>query len=55
MDFSTWGIPNPSVSTFGIGKEFNGQCNLRFDDTNPAKEDQTYIDAIIKDVHWLGV
>jgi len=39
---------------FGIGKEFNGQCNLRFDDTNPAKEDQTYIDAIIKDVHWLG-
>jgi len=39
---------------FGIGKEFNGRCNLRFDDTNPAKEDQKYIDAIIEDVHWLG-
>jgi len=39
---------------FGISKEFNGQCNLRFDDTNPAKEEQKYIDAIIEDVHWLG-
>ncbi len=39
---------------FGMAREFNGTCNLRFDDTNPAKEDQKYIDAIIKDVGWLG-
>ncbi|HMW50131.1 MAG TPA: glutamine--tRNA ligase, partial [Cellvibrionaceae bacterium] len=39
---------------FGLAEEFGGQCNLRFDDTNPAKEDQEYIDAIIKDVRWLG-
>ncbi len=39
---------------FGMAKEFDGQCNLRFDDTNPAKEEQEYIDAIQNDVHWLG-
>lgn len=39
---------------FGIANEFSGQCNLRFDDTNPAKEDQAYIDAIMEDVRWLG-
>lgn len=39
---------------FGMAMDFNGWCNLRFDDTNPAKEDQKYIDAIIKDVTWLG-
>jgi glutaminyl-tRNA synthetase len=39
---------------FGIAQEFGGQCNLRFDDTNPAKEEQEYIDAIKADVHWLG-
>ena len=39
---------------FGIAAEFNGRCHLRFDDTNPAKEEQEYIDAIIKDVNWLG-
>ena len=39
---------------FGIAEEFAGHCNLRFDDTNPAKEEQEYIDAIIRDVHWLG-
>jgi glutaminyl-tRNA synthetase len=39
---------------FGIAKEFQGKCNLRFDDTNPSKEDQEYVDAIIKDVMWLG-
>jgi glutaminyl-tRNA synthetase len=39
---------------FGIAQEFGGQCNLRFDDTNPAKEEQEYIDAIKTDVHWLG-
>ncbi len=39
---------------FGIAAEFNGLCNLRFDDTNPIKEEQEYIDAIIEDVRWLG-
>ncbi len=39
---------------FGIAQDFSGQCNLRFDDTNPAKEEQEYIDAIQRDVRWLG-
>ncbi len=39
---------------FGIAEEFGGKCNLRFDDTNPAKEEQEYIDAIERDVRWLG-
>jgi glutaminyl-tRNA synthetase len=39
---------------FGLAKEFGGECHLRFDDTNPAKEDQEYIDAIESDVKWLG-
>jgi len=39
---------------FGLAKEFGGQCNLRFDDTNPEKEEQAYVDAIKEDVHWLG-
>jgi len=39
---------------FGLAKAFNGDCNLRFDDTNPEKESQEYIDAIRKDVEWLG-
>ena len=39
---------------FGLAQEFNGHCNLRFDDTNPEKEDEEYIDAIKKDVTWLG-
>lgn len=39
---------------FGLAQEFNGSCNLRFDDTNPCKEDQEYIDAIKEDVRWLG-
>src|SRR5580765_3999308 len=39
---------------FGIAQEFGGRCNLRFDDTNPTKEEQEYIDAIKRDVHWLG-
>lgn len=39
---------------FGLAETFGGVCNLRFDDTNPAKEDQEYIDAIIRDVEWLG-
>jgi glutaminyl-tRNA synthetase len=39
---------------FSIAADFGGQCNLRFDDTNPVKEEQEYIDAIIRDIHWLG-
>ncbi|OHB60283.1 MAG: glutamine--tRNA ligase [Planctomycetes bacterium RBG_13_46_10] len=39
---------------FGIAEEFGGTCNLRFDDTNPEKEEQEYVDSIIEDVHWLG-
>jgi glutaminyl-tRNA synthetase len=39
---------------FGTAQEFGGRCNLRFDDTNPTREEQEYIDAIKTDVHWLG-
>jgi len=39
---------------FGLAEEYSGLCNLRFDDTNPLKEDQEYIDSIIEDVRWLG-
>src|ERR1700749_161696 len=39
---------------FGIAEEFGGHCNLRYDDTNPVKENQEYIDAIERDVRWLG-
>ena len=39
---------------FGIAQELGGRCHLRFDDTNPTKEEQEYIDAIEADVHWLG-
>ena len=39
---------------FGLAQKFGGQCNLRFDDTNPEKEDEEYVDAIKADVKWLG-
>ena len=39
---------------FGIAREYGGKCNLRFDDTNPAKEDTEYVDSIKQDVQWLG-
>lgn len=39
---------------FGLAKDFGGQCNLRFDDTNPVKEDTEYVDSIREDVRWLG-
>ncbi|MBL8814665.1 MAG: glutamine--tRNA ligase/YqeY domain fusion protein [Planctomyces sp.] len=39
---------------FGIAKEYGGLCNLRFDDTNPEKEDVEYVDSIMEDVRWLG-
>src|SRR5712691_4801506 len=39
---------------FGVAEEFGGRCHLRFDDTNPTREEQEYIDAIERDVRWLG-
>jgi glutaminyl-tRNA synthetase len=39
---------------FGLARDYGGRCNLRFDDTNPAKEDQEYVDTIIDSVKWLG-
>ena len=39
---------------FGLAEEFGGECNLRFDDTNPTKEETEYVEAIIEDVKWLG-
>jgi glutaminyl-tRNA synthetase len=39
---------------FGMAKEFGGRCHLRFDDTNPTKEEQEYVDSIMADVRWLG-
>ncbi len=39
---------------FGVAAEFGGECNLRMDDTNPAKEETEYVEAIIRDVRWLG-
>ena len=42
------------VIDFGTARAFGGLCNLRMDDTNPAKEDTEYVDAIKEDIHWLG-
>ncbi|HEX7359351.1 MAG TPA: glutamine--tRNA ligase/YqeY domain fusion protein [Bryobacteraceae bacterium] len=39
---------------FGLAEEFGGECNLRFDDTNPAKEESEYVESILEDVKWLG-
>ena len=39
---------------FGLAAEFGGQCNLRFDDTNPSKEETEYVDSIMDNVRWLG-
>jgi len=39
---------------FGMAAKYGGKCNLRFDDTNPTKEEQEYVDAIKEDIHWLG-
>ena len=39
---------------FGLAKKYNGKCNLRFDDTNPVKEDTEYVDSIREDINWLG-
>ena len=42
------------ITNFELAKFFGGETNLRFDDTNPAKEDVEFVDAIIKDIEWLG-
>jgi glutaminyl-tRNA synthetase len=42
------------VVNFGIAADFGGECNLRFDDTNPKTEDQDFVDGIIADIEWLG-
>ncbi len=39
---------------FGLAEKYNGKCNLRFDDTNPVKEETEYVESIMEDVHWLG-
>ncbi len=39
---------------FGVAQEFGGRCHLRFDDTNPLKEEEAYVEAIKEDIHWLG-
>ncbi len=39
---------------FGLARDYNGLCNLRFDDTNPVKEEQEYVESIMRDVRWLG-
>ena len=39
---------------FGIKRKYNGKCNLRFDDTNPVKEDEEYVESIKEDIRWLG-
>ena len=39
---------------FGLARDYGGVCHLRFDDTNPEKEEQEYVDAIVDAVHWLG-
>ena len=39
---------------FGLARDYKGFCNLRFDDTNPSKEEQDYVDSIEQDVRWLG-
>ena len=42
------------IMDFGAAEKFGGTCNLRFDDTNPQKEDMEYVNAIMRDIHWLG-
>ena len=50
----TSATPRASRLNFGLAQDYGGICHLRFDDTNPEKEEQEYVDAIIDAVHWLG-
>ena len=50
----TSATPKLSASTSELADEFGGKTNLRFDDTNPEKEEQEYVDSIMADVRWLG-
>ncbi|MCI0399589.1 MAG: glutamine--tRNA ligase/YqeY domain fusion protein [Chloroflexi bacterium] len=52
--YATIGHAKSIWLNFTIAEEFGGLCNLRFDDTNPTKEEQEYVDAFIKDIRWLG-
>ena len=52
--FPTIGHAKAICVSFGIAEEFGGLCNLRFDDTNPHTEDMEYVEAFIRDIHWLG-
>ena len=48
------GHAKPICIDFGTAEKYNGVCNLRFDDTNPVKEDTEYVDSIMEDIKWLG-
>src|SRR5207245_248866 len=48
------GHPKAVYLSFGLAQEFGGKFNLRFDDTNPAKEETEYVESIIRDLRWLG-
>src|SRR5687767_4059700 len=48
------GHPKSLLLNFGIAREYGGRCHLRFDDTNPETEEERYVEAIKKDVKWLG-
>lgn len=48
------GHPKSIALNFGIAQEFGGRCHPRFDDTNPIKEEQEYIDSIQEDIRWVG-
>ena len=52
--YMTIGNAKAICINFGIAEEFGGRCHLRFDDTNPTREDQEFVDAIREDIHWLG-
>ena len=47
-------MPNRYALISALLQEFDGLCNLRFDDTNPSKEEVEYVESIMEDVHWLG-
>ena len=53
-DICTSATARRCIIDFGTAEKYGGICNLRMDDTNPAKEDTEYVDAIQEDIHWLG-